>query len=143
MARLDEKQAKHRRGADPAEEEYLARVGERLRNNRALQGMSRKVLSLASGVSERYLAEMERGAGNASLLVMRRLAAALGIRVSELTAEAPDRSDELRQTIDQLQQLPPAQLADLRRWLASRFEQPQDALVPLSAFIALRANPGR
>jgi len=91
MARLDEKQAKHRRGADPAEEEYLARVGERLRNNRARQGMSRKVLSLASGVSERYLAEMERGAGNASLLVMRRLAAALGIRVSELTAEAPGR----------------------------------------------------
>ncbi len=143
MARLHEKPAEHRRGTDPAEEEYLARVGERLRNNRALQGMSRKVLSLASGVSERYLAEMERGAGNASLLVMRRLAVALGIRVSELTAEEADRSDELRQTCDQLQQLPPAQLADLRRWLASHVEQPQDAVVPLSAFIALRANSGR
>ena len=143
MARLEEKQAEHRRGTDPAEEEYLARVGERLRNSRARRGMSRKVLSLASGVSERYLAEMERGAGNASLLVMRRLAAALGIRVSELTAEEPDRSDELRQAIEQLQQLSPAQIADLRHWLASRFDQPQDALAQLGALAVVRANPGR
>ena len=38
---------------------------------RARRGMSRKSLSRASGVSERYLAELERGAGNASLLVLR------------------------------------------------------------------------
>lgn len=88
MAGLNEKQAESRRGTDPAEEDYLALIGERLRSERARRGMSRKVLSLASGVSERYLAEMERGAGNASLLVVRRLAAAIGLSVAELTTEA-------------------------------------------------------
>jgi transcriptional regulator with XRE-family HTH domain len=46
--------------------------------------MSRKILSKASGVSERYLAELERGAGNASLLVLRQIAEALSIEVSAL-----------------------------------------------------------
>jgi len=58
-----------RRGATPADEAYLKRLGERVRLGRARRGMSRKILSKASGVSERYLAELERGAGNASLLV--------------------------------------------------------------------------
>ena len=66
-----------RRGAAPADEAYLRRVGERVRLARARRGMSRKVLSRASRVSERYLAELERGAGNASLLVLRQIAQAL------------------------------------------------------------------
>ena len=66
-----------RRGAAPADEAYLKRVGERVRLARARRGMSRKSLSKASGVSERYLAELERGAGNASLLVLRQIAEAL------------------------------------------------------------------
>ena len=49
-----------RRGDAPSA--YLKRVGERVRLGRARRGMSRKVLSQASGVSERYLAELERGA---------------------------------------------------------------------------------
>ena len=49
-----------RRGDAPSA--YLKRVGERVRLGRARRGMSRKVLSQASGVSERYLAELARGA---------------------------------------------------------------------------------
>ena len=59
-------------------------------------GMSRKILSKASGVSERYLAELERGAGNASLLVLRQIAEALSIEAAALVsdaARAADRSD--------------------------------------------------
>ena len=58
--------------------------------------MSRKSLSRASGVSERYLAELERGAGNASLLVLRQIADALehrGRRAGERCAGAADRPD--------------------------------------------------
>ena len=73
----------HRRGDAPAHETNVRRVGERVRLGRARRGMSRKILSKASGVSERYLAELERGAGNASLLVLRQIADALGLEVAE------------------------------------------------------------
>jgi XRE family transcriptional regulator, aerobic/anaerobic benzoate catabolism transcriptional regulator len=84
-----------RRGGDPSEETYLGLVGERLRLTRAGRGMSRKVLAQASGVSERYLAELERGAGNASLLVLRQIAAAMSVRVADLVSETRDRSVDL------------------------------------------------
>jgi XRE family transcriptional regulator, aerobic/anaerobic benzoate catabolism transcriptional regulator len=138
MAQLNEKAAEPRRGSDPAEEDYLARIGERLRLTRARRGMSRKVLSLASGVSERYLAEMERGAGNASLLVVRRLATAMGIRVSELAAEEADRSVDLHHAIHQLERLPPAEIAEARGWLAERFGRPRAAMTGRVALIGLR-----
>ena len=121
MGRTIEKQIEQRRGTEPAEEDYLALVGERLRLTRARHGMSRKVLSMASGVSERYLAEMERGAGNASLLVVRKLAAAMGIRVSELAAEEADRSVDLNHAVHQLERLSLAQISETRQWMSARF----------------------
>lgn len=138
MTQADEKSIDHRRGSDPAEEDYLARIGERLRLTRARRGMSRKVLSLASGVSERYLAEMERGSGNASLLVVRRLAAAMGIRVSELAAEEADRSVDLHHAMHQLERLAPAEISETRAWLSSRFGKPQASGRRRIALIGLR-----
>lgn len=127
MARPNETQAEPRRGNEPAEEEYLSRIGERLRQTRSRLGMSRKVLSLASGVSERYLAEMERGAGNASLLVVRRLAAAMGVSVSDLAAEEPDRAEELNHAIQLLERLTPAEIAEAQDWLERRLDGAQRA----------------
>ncbi|HEY7548414.1 MAG TPA: helix-turn-helix transcriptional regulator [Hyphomicrobiaceae bacterium] len=108
-----------RRGEAPSA--YLKRVGERVRLGRARRGMSRKVLSQASGVSERYLAELERGAGNASLLVLRQVADALGLEVAQLVGDAPERPIDLALTLHQLERLPPADLAEARRLLAQRF----------------------
>ena len=82
-----------RRGEAPAAEAYLKRVGERVRLGRARRGMSRKVLSAASGVSERYLAELERGAGNASLLVLRQIADALGLEAAQLVSDQARAAD--------------------------------------------------
>lgn len=127
MARPNETQAESRRGNEPAEEEYLTRIGERLRQTRSRLGMSRKVLSLASGVSERYLAEMERGAGNASLLVVRRLAAAMGVSVSDLAAEQPDRAEELNHAIQMLERLTPTEIAEAQDWLARRIDDTKPA----------------
>ena len=138
MGNAIEKQVEHRRGSEPAEEGYLATVGERLRVTRARRGMSRKVLSIASGVSERYLAEMERGAGNASLLVVRKLAAAMGIRVSELAAEEPDRSVDLNHAVHQLERLSSAQILETRQWMATRFGKQSAADRRRIALIGLR-----
>ncbi|HEX6000425.1 MAG TPA: helix-turn-helix transcriptional regulator [Hyphomicrobiaceae bacterium] len=108
-----------RRGDAP--NAYLKRVGERVRVGRARRGMSRKVLSQASGVSERYLAELERGAGNASLLVLRQVADALGLEVAELVSDAPDRPIDLTLALYQLERLSPTELAEARRLIARRF----------------------
>ena len=108
-----------RRGEAPTA--YLKRVGERVRLGRARRGMSRKVLSQASGVSERYLAELERGAGNASLLVLRQVADALGLEVAQLVGDAPERPIDLTLALHQLERLSPADLAEARRLLAERF----------------------
>lgn len=76
-----------RRGGGPEDEAYLRLVGYRVRVERVRRNMSRKVLSQASGVSERYLAELERGTGNASLLVVRQIALAMGLGIADLTSE--------------------------------------------------------
>ncbi len=138
MSQANEKISEPRRGSDPAEEDYLALIGERLRVTRARRGMSRKVLSMASGVSERYLAEMERGAGNASLLVLRKLATAMGIRVAELASEEPDRSVDLNHAIHQLERLSPLQMAEARAMIASRFGRASDDNRRRIALIGLR-----
>ena len=79
-----------RRGAQPADSAYLKLVGDRVRMRRSRLGLSRKALSQSSGVSERYLAELERGTGNASLLVLRGIAKALNMHVSDLARDVPD-----------------------------------------------------
>ncbi|HEY1246043.1 MAG TPA: helix-turn-helix transcriptional regulator [Hyphomicrobiaceae bacterium] len=124
-----------RRGEAPSA--YLRRVGERVRLGRARRGMSRKVLSQASGVSERYLAELERGAGNASLLVLRQVADALGLEVAQLVGDAPERPIDLALTLHQLERLPPADLAEARRLLAQRFG-PAKAALGRVALVGLR-----
>src|SRR2546429_2439316 len=117
----DSTTSESRRGTAPADEAYLKRVGERVRLARARRGMSRKSLSRASGVSERYLAELERGAGNASLLVLRQIAEALSIEASSLVSDAPERPVDLTLALHQLERLSPADLAEARRLIAQRF----------------------
>jgi XRE family aerobic/anaerobic benzoate catabolism transcriptional regulator len=68
-------------------EAFLRTLGERVRELRARRGMTRRSLARESGVSERYLAQLEAGQGNASILVIRRLARAFGIAPEALVAE--------------------------------------------------------
>src|SRR5260370_42610580 len=59
--------------SDPS---FLANLGRRVREAREHRGMARKVLSRTAAVSERYLAQLEAGEGNASIVLLRRVAAA-------------------------------------------------------------------
>lgn len=80
---------------DAAVDSLLHRVGERLRTRRKAMGMSRRALSEISGVSVRYLAQMEAGAGNMSVGLLMRVAMALDCRIDWLVA-ADDRRVEVR-----------------------------------------------
>jgi XRE family aerobic/anaerobic benzoate catabolism transcriptional regulator len=66
---------------------YLGRLGERVRAWRTEQGMTRRALAAASGVSERYLAQLEAGRGNISVLLLRRVARAMSVPVEHLVRE--------------------------------------------------------
>jgi len=66
---------------------YLSRLGDRVRSWRTEHGMTRKALAAASGVSERYLAQLEAGEGNISVLLLRKVARAMSVRVESLVRE--------------------------------------------------------
>ena len=63
---------------------YLARLGERVRALRTQHAMTRKNLAEASGVSERYLAQLESGRGNISILLLRKVGRAMGVPLERL-----------------------------------------------------------
>ena len=72
---------------------FLEQLGQRVRTMRALRGMSRKVLAKVSGISERYIAQLESGKGNVSIVLLRRVANAMAAHLEDLIPSgepAPD-----------------------------------------------------
>ena len=104
-----------------AEAEYLTLLGERVRETRARRGMTRKLLARDSGVSERYLAQLETGQGNISILLLRQIAKALDIPVEALVLQGPEPPVDLVHTTEFLRRMPAAELADARRLLVQHF----------------------
>ena len=86
---------------------YLAAVGDRVRNIRARRGMSRKILARDSGVSERYLASLEAGRGNVSILLLKQIAEAMGVNVEELARSGPETPAEVVLLGQWLSRVPP------------------------------------
>ncbi|WP_171175104.1 helix-turn-helix transcriptional regulator [Ruegeria sp. HKCCD8929] len=83
--------------AEAAVMTLIARVGERVREARQRRGIPRRVLSEMSGVSPRYLAQLEAGEGNISIGLLQRVAIALDHRIEWLVGEDdPWNSDALR-----------------------------------------------
>ncbi len=83
--------------ASEAEDEknpFLVALGERARALRSRRGMTRKAVALAADVSERHLANLEYGIGNASILVLLQVAGALQCSLAELLGDVTTRSPE-------------------------------------------------
>lgn len=78
------------KGRDPR----LSALGERIRMMRARKGMTRKALAASSGVSERHLANIELGVGNASLVVLAQVSAALDCALEDLVSDDSQSSAE-------------------------------------------------
>ncbi len=81
-------------------EELMARVGERVRKARELKGLPRRVVSEMSGVSPRYLAQLEAGEGNISIGLLQRLAIALDHRIEWLVGEEDPWTSEAVRVAD-------------------------------------------
>ncbi len=71
----------------PPREPFLVVLGERVRRLRLARGDTRRSLAQAAHISERHLANLETGQGNASVLLLRQLAVALDCSIAELIGE--------------------------------------------------------
>jgi XRE family transcriptional regulator, aerobic/anaerobic benzoate catabolism transcriptional regulator len=87
---------------ETGKEPFLAALGERAKALRVRRGLTRKALANMSGVSERHLANLEYGVGNASILVLLQVARALQCPLAELVGDLTTQSPEwlmLRETL--------------------------------------------
>lgn len=67
--------------------DFLLVLGQRVRALREQRGLARRVLATSADVSERYLAQLEAGEGNSSIVLLRRVAFALGVSLADLLGE--------------------------------------------------------
>jgi XRE family transcriptional regulator, aerobic/anaerobic benzoate catabolism transcriptional regulator len=116
----------------------LAAMGQRVRELRTGLGMTRKELAAASAVSERYVAEVELGRGNVSVLILRQLAAALGVSPALLLSVPDAAADERAALVRLVGQVPAAALPRLRDLLEKTFVADEAARKRRIALIGLR-----
>lgn len=116
---------------EAAEAAYLARIGERVRVWRQEHGLARKALALASGVSERYLAQLEAGHGNISVLLLRKLAQAMRVPVEQLVRENGEPPAALAAAVQLLGTLSEDRLEAAQRMLQTQFGSPRRQRIAL------------
>jgi XRE family aerobic/anaerobic benzoate catabolism transcriptional regulator len=100
--------------------------------------MTRRILARDSGVSERYLAQLETGQGNVSVLLLRQIGAALGIPLNDLLRDDDNLPVELTLIQQFLQRLPKQRLARIRAQLLRDFGSPPADRGKRIALIGLR-----
>jgi XRE family transcriptional regulator, aerobic/anaerobic benzoate catabolism transcriptional regulator len=105
--------------SEDSETGFLEQLGQRVRTMRALRGMSRKVLARVSGISERYIAQLEGGKGNVSIVLLRRVSNAMGAHLEDLIPAAEPTPDwpVIR---DLLRKATPNQIAQAKDVLAGQ-----------------------
>ncbi len=126
-----------RGGADDFDSRVQA-LGARVKRLRARRGMSRKVLSEQSGVSERYLAQMEAGKANISLQVLLAIAGAMNLALTDLLGEREDENPDLVLAKRLLEGLDHDQQALAFRMLKERFAPERRQRTGAVALIGLR-----
>ena len=101
---------------------FLVTLGERVRTLRSRRGMTRKAVALAADVSERHLANLEYGTGNASILVLLQVAGALHCSLTELLGDVTTSSPEWLLIRELLERRNDADLRRARMAIGSLFD---------------------
>jgi XRE family aerobic/anaerobic benzoate catabolism transcriptional regulator len=123
--------------SDDPESGFLDQLGQRVRTMRALRGMSRKVLAKVSGISERYIAQLESGKGNVSIVLLRRVSNAMGAHLEDLIPAA-DAAPDWPMIRDLLRKATPAQIAQAKDALSGHGTAAHRASFSGIALIGLR-----
>jgi XRE family aerobic/anaerobic benzoate catabolism transcriptional regulator len=105
---------------------YLRALGGRVRVLRNQRGMTRKSLAQHAKVSERYLAQLEAGLGNISIVLLRRIARALGLPVTQLVHDGAEPPLDLVLLTQFLERLPPDMLVEARKLVTEHFRAPAE-----------------
>ena len=125
-------------GADgAARHPFLLALGERVRNLRSRRGLTRTAVAQAADVSERHLANLEYGTGNASILVLLQVAQALHCDLSELLGDVTTSSPEWLMIRELLERRNEGDLRRARQALSELFHAPGAADRARSSRIAL------
>ncbi len=103
-----------------ADATFLAAIGREVRRHRAKRGMTRRQLAQASETSERYLAQIEGGAGNPSASVIRAIAQALDLPAAALLPATGARSAALDVVLDLVARVPEGELPELAKLIEAR-----------------------
>jgi XRE family aerobic/anaerobic benzoate catabolism transcriptional regulator len=115
------KPARAKPAANRDSDAYLHRLGERVRVLRNQRGMTRKALAGHARVSERYLAQLEAGLGNCSIVLLRRIARAIGLPVTQLVHEGAEPPLDLVLLTQFLERLAPERLVEARKLVTAHF----------------------
>jgi XRE family aerobic/anaerobic benzoate catabolism transcriptional regulator len=121
-----------------ADSDFLAALGRRVRELRERRGMTRKRMALEADVSERYLGQLETGEGNVSMLLLRRVAAALNVTLGEVLLPEQEDSVERRLIRRFLERIPAHRLEDVIFRLMREFGHEEAARRKRIALIGLR-----
>lgn len=100
---------------DTALVEYLTRLGERVRAERAKRGMTRRILARDSRVSERYLAQLEGGTGNPSIALLRQVSMAMDVPLAALVSGEAEATEPVASLIPLLERASAEELDAIRR----------------------------
>jgi len=118
--------------------DFLAALGRRVRELRERRGMTRKRMALEADVSERYLGQLEAGEGNVSMLLLRRVAAALNVTLGEVLLPEQEDSVERRLVRRFLERIPAHRLEDVIFRLMREFGHEEALRRKRIALIGLR-----
>jgi XRE family transcriptional regulator, aerobic/anaerobic benzoate catabolism transcriptional regulator len=126
-------------GIPPASDsEFLGLLGARVREMRSLRGMTRKMVAREADVSERHLAQLELGDGNISIVLLRRIAAALNTSLADLFSSRTAPDDNQRMIGEILERLPANRLQETLRRLTRELAHEEKSRRSRIALIGLR-----
>jgi XRE family aerobic/anaerobic benzoate catabolism transcriptional regulator len=114
---------------------FVAAVGRLVRLSRAKRGITRRQLAQASGASERYLAQIEGGQGNPSVIILASIARALDVPIIELLPRSNGHTAAMAHILDVLGRVPVAELPALTALIERRAGE--DAAIDRGRRIAL------
>ena len=119
---------------------FLSALGDRVRDLRARKGLTRRAVAVAAGVSERHLANLESGTGNASILILLQVAQALQCSLFELLGDITTSSPEWLLIRELLEKRTESELRRARIQLGEMFGShgSPDARVNRIALVGLR-----